>query len=487
MLVNFGIHALAASASAALGWRLARLQGASRECGISVAGICALIYIWNNEALYSHGVIYWGHSLFQVFWPLQLICLTFFLREKYLPKVPWALLIVLFIFSFLGPATEWSGYVANAGIVILCIFANIKRKCDLNLVIITVIAASLLAFVMFVLPFALTVDLRTLFITIVHRINERSALKFPSINHGLFFLLVGYVESYGLYLLLTIGIVAFLVRYQLKDKNKMSEIIFSPFIWLVLVIFPLLENLAMLQHAFQYTFDRLKFIFVIIVAIALYFPKLTIRGKKLFLFAISCCIFFTVIQFLIVTKVIATCQIDNSWTSHAVKIYRRVWPIPKIATNSNLISRVTFPDAIYATPFNVRGYVNISMHRGVYENVKSIIQLDKIMQSRHARLGVWLLGTNYGWNMYGWRQAIVRDAARDTVVIIGVMSLDEAREGAIVVTHEAFPFFKQASSLMVNEEIIPIKLCDANSSRIFIGQHPKYMDAPMIYSVNLTK
>ena len=34
-----------------------------------------LFYIFSNEALYSHGVIYWHHSLFQVFWFIQLIAL----------------------------------------------------------------------------------------------------------------------------------------------------------------------------------------------------------------------------------------------------------------------------------------------------------------------------------------------------------------------------------------------------------------------------
>ena len=34
-----------------------------------------LFYIFSNEALYSHGVIYWHHSLFQIFWLTQLIAL----------------------------------------------------------------------------------------------------------------------------------------------------------------------------------------------------------------------------------------------------------------------------------------------------------------------------------------------------------------------------------------------------------------------------
>lgn len=491
LLVNLGIHALATTVSAALGWRLAGLNGASRDCQWSVAGLCAIAYIWNTEALYSHGVIYWAHSPFQIFWMLQLICLSFILSppSPNRPLLGQVNLALFGLLSFLGPSTEWSGYVANLGLVLVLLVAGRRTSFrKMWLPITAVVVATLLALATFVLFMISTLD-HAAFATALTK-SYRSRAGVPHEWSYAVFLAnfgIGYIESYGLYLALVLGLIVVALRRARENVGDRAVIVPSPLMWIALAAFPLLENALLLQHASRYTFDRLKLSVVIVVALAVVFPQLARRGRSLIVGAVAGCAIFTLVQFIVVSTVLPHVQPTRPYTfiEGVQLLYRRVWQVPEMAKNAILVPRLAgYENAVYATPLKVRGYPCFTLHRNPYELIDSVAALDDLVTKRGAHYGIWLLGIEERNSICYWNQGVVVDRAGNTLEIVGAMSDAEGKAGVLEVTAEALPFFERAANLKIAGQIIPIVRCDADSLRVFLGASPTTGSGPWIYTIS---
>lgn len=64
-----------------------------------------MLYVGSTEVMHSQGVIYWHHSLFQIFLLLHIISFIN-LHNKYFK-------IIFFILCFINPYIEWTGYISN--------------------------------------------------------------------------------------------------------------------------------------------------------------------------------------------------------------------------------------------------------------------------------------------------------------------------------------------------------------------------------------
>ena len=114
LIFNLAIHLAATLLLALLVSELATSLGNGRTTHAALVLLAAATYLFTFEALYSHGIIYWHHSLFQVVWLTQLIVAARVFRAADdgtpLRRRDVAMLIGA---SVLAPAVEWAGHLTS--------------------------------------------------------------------------------------------------------------------------------------------------------------------------------------------------------------------------------------------------------------------------------------------------------------------------------------------------------------------------------------
>ncbi|TKH46155.1 hypothetical protein C1I60_03235 [Paenibacillus terrae] len=393
--------------------------------------IAVTVYIFNLESLFSHGVIYWSQSLFQVFWISQLIVFNYLLKLKNGNNVYMYLLF--FFLSFCAPATEWTGYLSNFIFLICLFFLGIKSKNNLTLLSI-IISSTLLAVASFLIPFWIAIGPKALINTLESRFFARNIAN----SIGWRYLFEGYWESFGPYLILT----GLIVLFCLLNRNIRPDFI-SNFkklkIWFFLFLFPIFENVIMKQHAIIYSFDRLKLVLLIILIILVGVAS----AKSIYIKKMSILI--------VLSAVVTLVQFYNS---------HRVWEEKDLAASESLIEYINskYHNAVFYNNGDVRGYANLLLHRGVYEKIRDRKELaDDAVQVYKDKNIVWLLGKSLKNGLFSWGNAIIYDRNQGEIIIVGIIPKNVI-EGAIPIDNNVVNLMtdNNVSSLEVNNKILPI-------------------------------
>jgi hypothetical protein len=250
----------------------------------SVIGAIAasLIAIFSREALQTTGVAYWAQSLYQ---PIFILSILLFLRLHSVDKDYYRISYALILLTFLGPLVEWSGYVFNAGLVLIALITQIKGSRRLSLQVIT---ATMFAGIFTLLHYSLAAGLRPSLHAFMGRFLARSSGAGDLVQ-----LLQGYALSYGAFL-----VVLFILLTALSTNPVVNH---SPItgrqsvqkyrsgtlaVALALSFSACLENFLMLQHATQFTFDRLKFVVPIALLVAFGYSRCNLRWRRVLVMAL---------------------------------------------------------------------------------------------------------------------------------------------------------------------------------------------------------
>lgn len=252
---------------------------------VKFSAVAFISYIFIPEVMFTQGIVYWHHSLSQVFLLLQLVLFHKLAFDNPRHKVLWQ--IMFLVVSFIYPYLEWTGYVSNVGFAI-CIFINgfhIEKSGDRKRIAYDHLATSKMvvlgavtsaAFAYFIWRFSKIAPASQIISSLSGRASARSAAGYVQ-------LLRGYLDSYGPLLILTaLSLMTVLapaasrrkfVR-MLKDR-RIAVLLISAFV-------PLFENVVMTEHAIVYTFDRLKFAPLVIIVFVMTLDSLcTIKHKIL--------------------------------------------------------------------------------------------------------------------------------------------------------------------------------------------------------------
>lgn len=327
----------------ALCYSLVRSTGCSAYIA-SIASIAACsISVFSREALLSHGLTYWAQSLYQAILGATLLSIYKFLSSSSARTTKLSFYFVI-ILAFIGALTEWSGYVLNAGLVLLLWIGRYDRK-DCRKLAVGILIATALAGIFTVIHFSLAVGFYPSIEAIFARFLARNSSKGSIAG-----LVQGYGLSYGLFLLLAIGIAA-VSGFTKKPETELKNSQVLLFVFLASCI-PLIENIVMLQHATQYTFDRLKFMFPAAIIFALCFARSKLIGRAMLFAAL----------------VAASLQGYKSYRADLVT-YSAWGAIDK--DNRALAEKVKASAAstcaVFASNINVRGYANLIFNHGIYE------------------------------------------------------------------------------------------------------------------------
>ena len=330
-------NVLLAISTVLLMWLLSMVYQKSRHREL-LCFLGGMAYIWSPEVLHGLGIVYWSQSLMQVTLLLQVI---FYYR--YTVKNSKGSRLLFYLMALVNPYIEWTGYVANVGFAIAELLLNWRtdRKKALGKAV-TIGFITAVSFGIFSIHYLLRVDAGMFFDVLKSRFMARNVTTATMLTD----VIGGYLKSFlYLWILLLIMLIWCCLRGGVNLKNGI--------LFLVLA-FPVLENVIMKQHAFAYTYDRMKAVFVLVYLICEAARNIleTSAGKK------------TVAALVVLTMLFSAGNLHSYVTNETY-----IWDVDYRENNRKLAEYVTtlYPDAVYASDTNIRGYMNLLLGRGIYE------------------------------------------------------------------------------------------------------------------------
>jgi len=339
-LFNAALGALTALLLFRLLYLVLRSNGATRGLAATTATLACLVAVFSREALLSQGVLYWVQSFYQVLLLAGLLTLFHYLtatEPHQRTRLGWVLAgLVCF-----GALTEWTGYVFGGGLVALFWLQRHQlpegRRLAWRLAFATALAGLLV-----LLHYSLAAGLLPTLKAFARRFLARS----PNHAHLADFF-AGYGLSFGLFLaaVAVAGGVLLWQRRVLKWPR-------STVLLLMAASVPLLENLLLLQHATQFSFDRLKFIFPAALLLGLAFITLKTTGRAL----------------LAVLLVVAAFQNAHTYRSDLARYAGWTAIDRQNQALAGLVrGQVDLGCTLISTDMTVRGYANLLFHRSIHE------------------------------------------------------------------------------------------------------------------------
>ena len=316
------------------------------------AFLSCMVYVFSLETLYSHGYIYWGHSLFQVFYILFVIlCFISFSEEKKYKKKKR--FFYYFFLSFFLCFIEWSGYTII--FTSLISFLLFQRKKGIH-EIMGLISGTILSLLIFIGNFLSVVDHNDFFKALKDRFLARNITT----QSSFFKLLKGYFSSFNLFLLLIpIGIICYM-HFKKIEKIESKKVLYS---YSFIFIGGIFENIIMKQHATVYHFDRLKLLLIFPLLISIIWASKSQIAKIITVIIIGIVCIFSIYRYPFERILIEDSLLKNR----------------KIVEN---IKRECFSSILGTNSF-VRGHFNLLINRGAYENVNKE-ELRKIATERNV-------------------------------------------------------------------------------------------------------
>ncbi|WP_431276293.1 hypothetical protein ACQ858_08570 [Variovorax ureilyticus] len=345
---NAGLGLISAFLLFAILVRILTFDGHTKGVAVfaSVAG--ASLLLLSKEGLHSFGPVYWAQQLAQLFLLGQLAVLVE-LKHREPPK-PVALLALLGVISFLAAYTEWTGFVAN-GLIGLAFV--VRDRAGSRRVGLVMLAANALAIGAITVHLASAIGWQETLSALSKRFFARSAMA----DRGLLELLGQYWESFGL--LLVLSALAGAVVMAHARRHSKPAVTFAVFALLVSLA-PLVENFIMLQHAWQFSYDRLKLVVPLSVLVASAFAIL-LSAKRTAAWA-----------FALILLALSFWQNSSQYLANRAE-YAGWAQVTK--DNERLLAEIkksgTWDCAVVGANGSVRGYASLLFHRGVYEAVSS--------------------------------------------------------------------------------------------------------------------
>lgn len=325
---------------------------------IVISMIGMFTYIFSSEIFHGMGMVYWHQSLMQVTLLIQII--AYYNTLEYGGKSAKA---IFYLMALVNPYIEWTGYVANVGFALTEMIVYKKRGLGKACIIGVVTAAS---FVIFSVHYLLRINVHTFFEALKFRFMARNVATDVSLTD----VFGGYFKSFMYLWLLLLCLMIWNIV-----KNKRIEIEHG--ILLLVLVFPVLENVIMKEHAITYTYDRMKFIFFLsflICELSYGLLKSALHDKINIIVGV-------------LAGTIIVCGLN-------LKVYKEnssyVWEIDYRKDNQIIADYINenYSNSVLAiNGWGIRGYMNLLFGRGIYEGLAPE-QLKQIAVSRGKQYAI---------------------------------------------------------------------------------------------------
>jgi len=309
-----------------------------------LAAICGVsVQILSQEALVSFGLVYWSQQLFQPVFIAFLYALLTVMRQS---VVSSRNILGLGVLAFLGALIEPTAFVLTGGTILVLIIRG-RRTPRHAAVILSLGAGAALAGIVFLVHLLSMVGTETLMDALFARFLRRSG-----VNASLIELAKGYVWSYGLLLLAAIPAIILATRRVRSCGLRMA--LSPPVVVFVCAMTAMIENLILMQHAVEFSFDRLKFAVPLAMLTTYAAWSLSSRPRTV----LVCFLAIAVVQNygahrILQGRIAAWTEIDRK--NHSIV--------------SQLRENVDLRCALIGSNIMVRGYAVLLLHRNIHETM----------------------------------------------------------------------------------------------------------------------
>ncbi len=337
--------------------------------------LTTLIYIFSIEVMHSQGVIFWVHSISQL-----LLLVHFLLFMNYKNKKAK---IAFYLMCIIMPYVEWTGYISNVAFAIILFLKDViyNKKITLKSFVkpIFIGIITILSFTLFSIHFLTNLNLHEY----IHAIKTRFfARNITNSNVEIMDLLKGYDISYR-YINILCSILLLSILSVKEYRNKLWKLVKEYKYEIIFFLFIILENFIMLEHAISYTFDRLKFIYILLIVFYIMISTISLVNLKDNKFIIN-----TIIILLIIISILNVRKYKQVNTG--------IGYIQENATflNDKIIStyindRYNNYNSVMASNKKIRGYMNLLFNRGIYER-KNFDDAKQISIDKNKRFFIYL-------------------------------------------------------------------------------------------------
>lgn len=312
--------------------------------------VSSLVLIFSSESLLSYGVVYWAQSLLNFTMILAIYLYIKLRHDRNIVKFSFLLLVLI------NPLIEWTGFIFNIGLIIASLIFNKNKALAFKILAITFFSGLIL------------VSHYVLAIGVVNTIEGFTSRFFArAIDRASFFdLALGYFWSYSMFFVPFVWAAGNVMEKLPSLDRTLQGLIFICF-------FPLIENIIMLQHASQFSFDRLKFVIPVFVVFFLYFRYFGLNVIVVTLIVISS---------IMNIKVYGYLERDGlRWAS----IHER-----NVMFRDEIASQVDLSCSLLTTDWAVRGYYNRLFDRAIVEGLSLEMSenLDNERYCNHVHVNV---------------------------------------------------------------------------------------------------
>jgi len=345
--------------------------------------LAAVLYILTPEVLHGMGIVYWSQSLMQVTLIAQII--AFYNKRK---SGSMKATICFYLLALANPYIEWTGYIANVGfafaVLILGYKGNWKKAFGKACILGGITIAS---FVLFSCHYLLRIDSAIFFETLKNRFMARNVMTAVELTS----VFGSYFKSFlYLWVLLLILIVwNIVIKKNIEFKHRMLMLV---------LIFPILENVIMKEHALSYSYDRMKVGFImsfVLCDLAFQILEYYKESKKI----------------IIVLTLLVMCFGGLNLKSYMGNS-AYTWNTNYRGENNKIAEYVNtvYSDSVLGVEnAGIRGYMNLLFGRGIYEYI-SADRLKEIAAERGKQYAVILNIENYeSWQVYDLAGATIYD------------------------------------------------------------------------------
>lgn len=396
---NFILGSLVSLVLYALLVKVLEQYGYGRRIAVAGAVLGTTISIFSKEVLQSHGLVYWSHSFYQLILISGLYLLFAHLNSNSAQngsKQNYSAYLIAAV--FFGAWTEWTGYVFGVGLAILFWFGILSDRPQRGLsikLVIAVAAAGLLTLI----HYGFAVGFEPAIKAFIGRFLARNTASGSMLG-----LLNGYALSFGLYILIAFAAVALPIFLGNRNKNESLAAQKSVAFLFFAATIPLLENFIMLQHAGQFSFDRLKLLFPAAIIISIFFA----RQSNVWRVVLAISLVFAAIQGY--SSYRADLSRYDSW--HQVDSKNK-------ALANSIINSTDIGCSVLLSNIGVRGYSNLLLNRGIYE-YKSKDDSSELIDKTQACSAIYLEGEWSFSDLPYYKRALITKADESSFSLVSL-------------------------------------------------------------------
>jgi len=334
------------------------------------------VSIFSREALLSHGIVYWHQCLYQIFLIWMIFGIWKFLSNETFRQSSLSIPSISLL-ALIGPMTEWTGYVFNLGVT-LTFWVLYRNEQRFRKLIVSILGVTLLAGLLTLLHYGAAIGFQSLIKVAFGQFWNRSIITGP-FTELLKYLLKGYTLSFGLFLL--VGALSLIQISKFSIQEQKNEVSSLTLLLIFLTFIPMIENAIMLQHAMQFSYDRLKLILPLSILTAIALGNIG-KTTKLSLLSGFIAILVVASSFQGYQSYKADLQTYASWAT----IHHR-----NQALRDVILHDQDADCAVYLSSWKVRGYANFIFHKGIYER-RQPLHMGELMIQRNACASIYIHG-----------------------------------------------------------------------------------------------